>query len=221
MCNGDQQWTEALAKVLLRIRNSYKADLQASAAELVYGEPLRISGELLTPAAGLAEPEHLITELRHHMARLRPVPEARHASPTTFVHKDLRDCLHVFLRQDATRRALEPHYSGPYQVLSRREKRLQILVRGKPVTVSADLGKPAYVLDETSHGSPTSNSPDTGSATYSCPDYTLRQPRTLPRTLNHLKISAGVLWGHAHKTIFEDVFILSSRTATVHLRATV
>jgi cleavage and polyadenylation specificity factor subunit 1 len=113
MCHGDQQWTEALPLVLLGIRTSYRADLQASVAELVYGEPLSIPGELLIPAAGLAEPEQLITQLRRHMARLRPAPAARHASPTTFVHKDLHDCTHVFLRQDATRRALDPLTAAP------------------------------------------------------------------------------------------------------------
>jgi hypothetical protein len=93
------------------------------------------------------------------MARLRPVPAARHTSPNTFVYKDLHDCTHVFLRQDATRRALEPPYTGPYQVFSRREETLQLLVSGKPVTVSADRIKPACVLEEPGHGSPTSNSP--------------------------------------------------------------
>jgi cleavage and polyadenylation specificity factor subunit 1 len=159
MCHADQQWTEALPLVLLGIRTAYKADLQASVAELVYGEPLRIPGELLTPTADPVDPAHLITQLRQHMARLRPVPAARHASPATFVHKDLRDCTHVFLRQDALRRALEPPYTGPYQILSRREKTLQLLVRGKPTTVSADRVKPAYVLEESGHGSPTLNSP--------------------------------------------------------------
>jgi hypothetical protein len=46
MCHADQQWTEALPLVLLGICTSFKADLQASVAELVYGEPLRIPGEL-------------------------------------------------------------------------------------------------------------------------------------------------------------------------------
>jgi hypothetical protein len=48
MCPADQQWTEAIPLVLLGIRTSFKADMQASVAELVYGEPLRIPGELLT-----------------------------------------------------------------------------------------------------------------------------------------------------------------------------
>jgi hypothetical protein len=91
---------------------------------------------------------HLVTRLRRHMARLRPVPASHHASSATFVHKYLHNCRHVFLRQDASRRALEPPYNDPYQVLSRREKTLQLLVRGKPVTVSADRVKPAYVMNE-------------------------------------------------------------------------
>jgi hypothetical protein len=122
MCHADQQWAEALPLVLLGIRTAFKEDLQASVAELVYREPLRIPGELLAPTADPVDPAHLITELRQHMARLRTVPAARNASPATFVHSDLENCTHVFRRQDTTRRTLEPPYSGPYQILPRREK---------------------------------------------------------------------------------------------------
>jgi cleavage and polyadenylation specificity factor subunit 1 len=108
MCHVDQQWTEALPLVLLGIRTSFKEDLQASVAELVYVETFRISGELLTPSANPVDPALLITELCQHMACLRPVLAARHASPAAFVHKDLEKGTHVFLRQDAMRWALEP-----------------------------------------------------------------------------------------------------------------
>jgi hypothetical protein len=63
MCPTDQQWTEALPLVLLGIRTTFEEDLQASVAELVYGEPLRIPGELLTPSANPADAALLITEL--------------------------------------------------------------------------------------------------------------------------------------------------------------
>jgi cleavage and polyadenylation specificity factor subunit 1 len=153
MCHADQQWTEAILSVLLGIRMAYKKDLQKSVAELVYGEPLSIPSELLTPTAEPVDPAHLITALRQHMARLRPVPAAGHTSPSTFVHSDLERCTHVFLRQDTTRRALEPPYSGPYRVLSRRAKTLQLLVCERPVTVSTDRVKPAYTLNGTDPGS--------------------------------------------------------------------
>jgi hypothetical protein len=89
MCHADRHWIEALPVLLFGIRTSFEEDLQASVAELVSSEPLRIHGELLTPTADPADPAHLITELRHHMARLRPIPATRHASPATFVHGDL------------------------------------------------------------------------------------------------------------------------------------
>jgi cleavage and polyadenylation specificity factor subunit 1 len=152
MCHADQRWTEVLPLFLLGIRTAFKEDLQASVTELVHGEPLRIPGELLTPNANPVDPALLITELHQHMARLRPVPAAHHACPATFVHKDLRKCTHVFLCQDTTRQALEPPFSSPYQVLSRRDKTLQLLIRWRPVTVSTDRVKPAYILNDTNHG---------------------------------------------------------------------
>jgi cleavage and polyadenylation specificity factor subunit 1 len=104
MCHADQQWTEVLPLVLLGIRTGFKEDLQASVAELVYGEPLRILGKLLTPSTNPRDPALLVSELCRHMACLRPVPVARHTSPATFVHSELKKCTHVFLRQDTTRR---------------------------------------------------------------------------------------------------------------------
>jgi cleavage and polyadenylation specificity factor subunit 1 len=145
MCHADQQWTESLPLVLLGVRTAFKTDLQASVAEPVYGEPLRIPGELLTSTTDQVEPAHLITQLHQHMTRLRPVPAARHASPATFVHKDLHNCTHVFLLLDAIRRALERLQSGPYQVLSRRHKTMNLLVHAKPVQRRpTGLNRPTY-----------------------------------------------------------------------------
>jgi hypothetical protein len=113
MCHAEQQWTEVLPLVLLGIHMAFKEDLQASVAELMYGEPLRIPGELLTPTADTVDPAHLVTELCQHMACLRPVVAARHTSLATFVHRDFEKCTHIFLHQDTTRQALEPPYSSP------------------------------------------------------------------------------------------------------------
>jgi hypothetical protein len=118
----------------------------------VYGEPLRIPGELLTLTEEPVDPAYLIIELRQHMARLRPVPVARHASTSTFMQSDIGKCSHVFLSQDTTRWALQSPYSGPYQVLSRREKALQLLMRWRPVTVSGERVKQAYNLNGTDRG---------------------------------------------------------------------
>jgi cleavage and polyadenylation specificity factor subunit 1 len=155
VCHADQHWTEALLLVLLRIRTAFKEDLQASVAELVYGEPLRIPGELLAPTADPMNPAHLNTKLHQHMACLSPFLATCHASPARFVHSDLKKCTHVFFRQNTTCRPLEPPYSGPYQVLSWRKKTMQILVRDRPVTVSTNRVKPAYILNEIGCGTTT------------------------------------------------------------------
>jgi hypothetical protein len=155
-----------------------------SVAELVSGEPLRILGELLTPTADLVDPALLVTELCRHMARLRPNPAARHASPATFMHSNMDRCTHVFLRQDALRRALEPPYSGPYQILSRRDKTLRLLIRGRPVTMSTDRVKPTYSLNGTIGG--TDSTPDSGSSTTHHPRQP-SQPQTSRRPPHHNK----------------------------------
>jgi hypothetical protein len=149
MCHADHQRTEALLLVLLGVLIASRKDLLASVAELVYSEPLIFLGELLTPTTDPVEPAHLITHLCQHMAHLTPVPAERHASQGTFVHKGLHLFMHVFLRQDVNRWALDVRYSGPYEILSRRQRTMQLLVRGKPVTVLADRVKPAYKLNET------------------------------------------------------------------------
>jgi len=151
MCHAEKKWTDALPLVLLGIRTAYKEDLQSSAAELVYGEPLRVPVELLVAAAPRFEASTFIEQLRRHMDELRPTPVARNASPGTFNHKGLRVSNHVFLRQDSKRRAQEPPYTGTHKVTARTDKTLTIVVRGRQVNVSADRVKPAYVLDGTLH----------------------------------------------------------------------
>jgi cleavage and polyadenylation specificity factor subunit 1 len=183
MCHVDEQWTEALPLVLLGIRSAYKEDLGTSVAELVYGEPLRVPGELLTPTTPTVEPAHFIQQLRRHMSQLRPVPAARHSSPATFIHRDLKDATHVFLRQDTIRRALEPPYSGPHKVIARTEKTFKISVRGKQIIVSADRVKPAYIFAETRHGTTTSSGSGTTSALpHTAPAAESTPPTRPPRT---------------------------------------
>jgi len=112
MRHADYQWTEALPLVLLGIRTAYKEDLQSSTAELVYGEHLRVSGKLLAAAFPNVEASAFIQQLRRQMDQLRPTTTARHSSPAIFVHKDLQDSTHVFLRQDSICRALQAPYNG-------------------------------------------------------------------------------------------------------------
>ena len=179
-----QQYT---TPVLLGLRTAYKEDLH-SAAEMVYGEPVRIAGEILVPVQQQSDPSSFIQQLRHNMNRLRPTPASRHAAPGTFIHKDLVTSTHVFLRQDGTRRSLQPPYSGPYLVVSRTDKTFTILVRDSQTTVSADRVKPAYFLkDYVSNDSCPKGKPTCPSATtYSSP-----VPSSIDNTTNSSSSSSN------------------------------
>lgn len=146
MCHSTAQWTEALPLVLLGIRSAWKADIQASSAELVFGEPLRLPGQFLNPSDDYKTTDviDLATRLRGHMAQLSPKPTSWHRKGPFYLPHKLADSPYVFMRQDFVRRPLEPPYAGPYKVLQRHPKFFKLEVRGKPLTVSIDRLKPAF-----------------------------------------------------------------------------
>jgi hypothetical protein len=90
ICHAGNKWTVALPLVLLGLRTAYKENLQLSAADLVYGEPLRVPVELLFPAAPTVEAPTFVQQLRGLMDQLRPAPAARYSRPAILVLKDLR-----------------------------------------------------------------------------------------------------------------------------------
>ena len=136
MCHADEQWTETLPLSFLGIRSAYKEDLNAFTAEFVYGEPLRIPGEYLIQTTREADPQPLIQRLRRRMNDLRQTPVARRSTQASFIHKDLKDSTHVFLRQDTARRTLQPPYSGPQKVIPRTDKTFKIVVRAPQVSLT-------------------------------------------------------------------------------------
>jgi len=78
MANGPAAvWRQALPLVLLGLRTSVKADINCSAAELVYGEPLRLPGEFLSGTMydpSISDTTAFGTALSAVMRQLRAVP---------------------------------------------------------------------------------------------------------------------------------------------------
>lgn len=145
-CHNDQRWGDCLSTVLLGLRTCYKDDIKSSAAEMLYGMPLKIPGEFFTEDEPPNDPEFFIEKHREIMRRFRPRPTAHHIKQATFVHTDLHTCTHVFIREDAVKKPLQPPYSGPYQVIDRLNDRLfTIDVNGRAVTITTERLKPAYL----------------------------------------------------------------------------
>ncbi|KAA3673870.1 uncharacterized protein DEA37_0012599 [Paragonimus westermani] len=142
--HANPSWKEALPLVLLGLRNTVKEDLNATAAELVFGCTLRLPGELVSPAPSAPYDYGSYTaRLAHHMRKLRPVQPREHSS-TVHMHAKLSSCTHVFLRTDELRRPLQPPYTGPYRVLARDTKTFTVSRNGKREVVSVDRLKPAF-----------------------------------------------------------------------------
>lgn len=153
-CHQESRWTEILPTVLMGIRAAWRDDLATTAAELVYGEPLRLPGEFLSTAQPNVDDDTgiFLKELRQHFNELRPVEGTRHGNRHYFVFQDLPTASHVFLRDDTIKGPLQQPYSGPYQVVRRHERAYTILVKGKEITVSIDRLKPAYIAQDPERG---------------------------------------------------------------------
>ncbi|XP_046143645.1 uncharacterized protein LOC123988291 [Osmia bicornis bicornis] len=142
-CHGDGSWTEALPSVLLGIRATIKEDAQT--AEMVYGETLRLPGDLIE-GDGQQEVSRFIEQLRRHMRALKPVKTGSHGKKAVFVFKDLASADQVFVRRDMVKKPLQPPYDGPYPVVRREAKTFTIRIGESDAKVSIDRLKPAFIL---------------------------------------------------------------------------
>ena len=147
---SDPNWYDALPMVLLGMRAAVKGDLNCSAAEMVYGEQLRLPGEFFSTDVenGISDPDFVV-DLRHRIRQLRPVPPVWHGeeSRRSFVPQELSTATHVFVRVDAHRTPLQAPYKGAYRVLERRSKYFKLDLGSREDVVSVDRLKPAF-LDE-------------------------------------------------------------------------
>ena len=129
-----QQWNEYVPVVLLGCRAAIKEDLGYSPAELVYGVPLSLPGQMLNPIDLTGTDPALYTNrLRVYFGSLPPMLP-REQTIKSSVPKDIFSWTHVFLRKDAVRAPLTPPYTGPYRVLSRTDRLFTLDISGKTQT---------------------------------------------------------------------------------------
>ena len=142
-------WIETLPLILLGIRTALKEDLNATTAEMVYGTTLRLPGEFFSTSSAtpLPDPSEFINQLKTHFRTLQSTPP-RATNRISHIPNDLSTATHVFVRQDAIRKPLQPPYNGPYPVVKRTPKHFTVHINGRNNTISIDRLKPAH-LDST------------------------------------------------------------------------
>lgn len=158
--NDRSDWPAALPLVLLGMRAAYKPDLGTSAAQLVFGEALRLPGEFFrSPDAPEQQSTSEFTRaLRHYIRSLTPTPTSWHRPPDDnrpFVSHALANAAQVFVRIDGHKAPLQAPYKGPYPVLERGPKAFILDLDGKTDSVAVDRLKPAF--SETSNEQPMSD----------------------------------------------------------------
>ncbi|GBN93687.1 hypothetical protein AVEN_110325-1 [Araneus ventricosus] len=80
MAHGKVQWSSALPTILLGFRTTWKEDLEATTAEMVYGAPIRLPGEFLSPTTDSPDPQDpstFVGKLKEVVQSLLP-PKTHH-----------------------------------------------------------------------------------------------------------------------------------------------
>ncbi|GBP35074.1 Retrovirus-related Pol polyprotein from transposon 297 [Eumeta japonica] len=129
--HDSHQWVETLLLVILGIRSAWREDLQASTAELVYGEPLRLSGQFFTSISDVnLDITEFASQLQSQMIKLSPQPTSWHKSEnrTFYIPKNISNCTRVFVRQGPTKKPLQAAYLGPYKILKRTAKTFDVQI---------------------------------------------------------------------------------------------
>ena len=136
-------WLDQLPWALLGLRTQAKEDLQTSAAELVFGEPLQVPG--LPLRRTVEDPSEFLNRLRSDVTRLLPTPTVFHGEQQSYVPANLRTADYVFVRQDSPRTCLQPPYRGPFLVLEKGDKDFLIHLGTREERISIDRLKGAAV----------------------------------------------------------------------------
>ena len=139
-----REWPSRLPWILLGLRAAPKEDHNVSAAELLYGVPLALPGELLDtaepPAASFLE------NLRRPLVSLptRPLvgPPPASTPPPALSSADF-----VFIKCGAPGPPLSPLYDSPYRALARGPKVFTLELDGQQERVTVDRLKP-YLATE-------------------------------------------------------------------------
>ena len=127
-------WAEHLPWVMLSIRAAPREDSAVSAAEMVFGSPLTLPGQILTDEDVPASTrERADSAVKQFAAASRSYAVVASGIPGTLAEAEM-----VYVRRGAVSPPLTQGYSGPYGVLERRPKVFCFQVGDKEEVVSVD-----------------------------------------------------------------------------------
>ncbi|KAL4718550.1 hypothetical protein ACJJTC_003393 [Scirpophaga incertulas] len=129
--NASENWVREIPSVLFGLRNCFRDDTGYSAAEMVYGTSIKMPGEFFEPPVKHTNYEKFMKTIQESIAKMTSVPKRQGYGRSIFVHPELNQCSHVFIRCDRLQKSLCPPYEGPFPVVKRMDKTFLIKIRGK------------------------------------------------------------------------------------------
>ncbi len=139
-------WVRELPIVLLGLRSALQ-DTGVTASQLLYGQTIRLPGDLLQPTNVVREPNNFVQNLRESIQHaIHTNPDERFNDRKIFIPQTLATASHVFVRHDAASPPLTPPYDGPYRVLKRHEHFYEVELPRGPKAISIERLKPAFLL---------------------------------------------------------------------------
>lgn len=140
-------WSRELPTVLLGLRASIKEDIGKSAAELLYGQALRLPGEYYGEKCRQKDsPSQVMNDLNEALKKAQ-IQRNANSTQAFFIHEELPASTHVFVRNDASSKPLVPTYNGPYRVIERHDKFYNIALPQRNANISIDRLKPAFCVN--------------------------------------------------------------------------
>lgn len=146
--SSSDNWLDALPMVLLHMRATTSADTNVSPAELVYGQRLRLPGELEAIPENTMPASQFLVTLQNTVTTLQPQVTRKQKERYPHVPRTLLNATNVFVRHDAVRRPLQKPYDGPFRVLQKHDKYFTVEIRGQEKNISIDRLKVAYTPEE-------------------------------------------------------------------------
>ena len=113
-------------------------EILASSAELVYGAPISLPGEMLSTP----EPPPLDFAQNFRMAAPPPTRPLSYAEAAKQLPSSLQEALYVYIRRGAIGSAFSAPYQGPYLVAKRGDKTSTVHVGSRQEVISVDRLKP-------------------------------------------------------------------------------
>ena len=139
-----KKWSEQLPIVLLGIRSTIKEELKCTPTELVYGQTLRLPGDLIVKTNNVSTQDEVLQSLRNHFDSVRSEVIHHSNSSKVFVPKDLFSCEYVFVKI-LRPNGLECPYEGPYKVIERNTNTYKVQCNNIIKSYTIDRLKPAHI----------------------------------------------------------------------------